>query len=79
VDAEEVLAAPEPRQITFEEIAECSLGDIVSPSAGEFWPGGTNTPLAIRELDPATRTMVARTGVSEQNPHGTASVTVQFP
>lgn len=79
MDAEEVLAAPKPRQITFEEIAECSPGDIVSPSAGEFWPGGVTVPLAIREVDHKARTVVARTGVSEQNPHGTASVTVQFP
>jgi hypothetical protein len=69
----------EPREITFEEIAALEEGSIVTPSEGEFWPGGVTVPLAIRSLDPATRTMEARTGVTEASPHGVASVTVTFP
>lgn len=75
----ETPPAVEPRIIQFEEVASLAMGDIVTPNAGEVWPGGATVPLAIRGVDPATRTMVARTGVTEQNPHGVASVTVQFP
>lgn len=78
MDSERLAPAP-AREITFEEVASCAPGDIVTPSEGEFWPGGVTVPLAIRTLDPATRTMEARTGVTEQNPHGVASVTVSFP
>lgn len=78
MDSERLAPAP-AREITFEEIAACAQGDIVTPSEGEYWPGGVTVPLAIRALDPAARTMEARTGVTEQNPHGVASVTVQFP
>lgn len=78
-DDEAVAAPPEFKEIAFEDVAAFEKGDIITPGAGEIWPGGVTIPLALRELDPVNRTMTARTGVTEQNPHGVATVTVQFP